>query len=367
MYANCAAARTRSTPPACSTLRRKTTCPKPPDRITPDLILDDEVFKPILQSLYSVHGSPYRFGVLPAEILGTVYERFLGKVIRLTPRGKAKVESKAEILKARGVYYTPAYIVDYIVEHTVAADRVPKPCRAFRRHERAASPRPRYGLWRRLFPFGVYRYLLDYCLKWYVDHKPETHRKAVCKEPRNGPWRLTIEEKKRILRAHVFGVDIDPRAVEVTKLSLLLKMLEGENDETMDQQSRLFHERALGNLADNVRCGNSLIGPDYGSDQLTFGPDDLKRINAFDWAQGFPDAPSAADSTDHRKSTVSARVGLQAMDGRDRSNAAGKKVSGPANGPLVLLRSPRPETPQTGRNTSFIVNAYWTAGTGRRN
>jgi hypothetical protein len=44
---------------------------------------------------------------------------------------------------------------------------------------------------------------------------------------------LTVAEKKRILTAHIFGVDIDRQAVEVTKLSLLLKVLEGENDESL--------------------------------------------------------------------------------------------------------------------------------------
>ena len=53
-----------------------------PDRISPKLTVDDKVFKPILQSLYFEHGSPYRFRVLPVENLGTIYERFLGKVIR---------------------------------------------------------------------------------------------------------------------------------------------------------------------------------------------------------------------------------------------------------------------------------------------
>jgi len=46
-----------------------------PDRITPKLAVDDKVFKPILESLYFKHGSPYHFGVLAVEILGTVYER----------------------------------------------------------------------------------------------------------------------------------------------------------------------------------------------------------------------------------------------------------------------------------------------------
>ena len=90
-----------------------------PDTLTPRLAVDDNALKPILQSLYFEHGSPYNFGVLPVEILGTVYERFLGKVIRLTAGHQAKVEEKPEVRKAGGVYYTPAYIVNYIVNNTI--------------------------------------------------------------------------------------------------------------------------------------------------------------------------------------------------------------------------------------------------------
>ncbi len=90
-----------------------------PDQITPKLKVDDKVFRPILQRLYFAHGSPYHFGVMPVEILGTVYERFLGKVIRLTAGGQAKVEEKPEVRKAGGIFYTPGYIVDSIVQGTV--------------------------------------------------------------------------------------------------------------------------------------------------------------------------------------------------------------------------------------------------------
>ena len=67
--------------------------------------------------------------MLPADILGQVYEQFLGKVIRLTAGGQAKVEDKPEVKKAGGVYYTPTYIVDYIVKQTVGKlleDKTPK-------------------------------------------------------------------------------------------------------------------------------------------------------------------------------------------------------------------------------------------------
>src|SRR5205085_7122667 len=56
---------------------------------------------------------------LKVEILGQVYEQFLGKVIRLTAGHHAVVDEKPEVKKAGGVYYTPAYIVNYIVQNTV--------------------------------------------------------------------------------------------------------------------------------------------------------------------------------------------------------------------------------------------------------
>jgi len=267
---------------------------EPPDRITPKLAVDDKAFKPIIQSLYFEHGSPYHFGVLPVEILGTVYERFLGKVIRLTAGHQAKVEEKPEVRKAGGVYYTPAYIVDYIVKQTVgkqiegkrpaqlAGGKTLPPLRVLDMACGSGS-----------FLLGAYQCLLDHALKWYTDHKPGGHKKAVYQDPRTGAWRLTIEEKKRILTTHIFGVDIDPLAVEVSKLSLLLKALEGENDATLTHQMKLFHERALPNLSNNIKCGNSLIGPDYFTEALSLEPDELKRVNAFDWKAAFPDSMKA--------------------------------------------------------------------------
>jgi len=89
-----------------------------PDALTPALKIDDKVLKPILRKLY-YPDSPYVFKLIPADILGQVYEQFLGKVIRLTDGHVAKVEEKPEVKKAGGVYYTPTYIVEYIVKQTV--------------------------------------------------------------------------------------------------------------------------------------------------------------------------------------------------------------------------------------------------------
>src|SRR6185437_11633082 len=77
-----------------------------------------------------------------------------------------------------------------------------------------------------------------------------------------GHWALTIAERKRILLDNIHGVDIDYQAVEVTKLSLLLKVLEGETMESVGGLWTLFRERALPDLGRNIQCGNSLIGTD---------------------------------------------------------------------------------------------------------
>ncbi|MBW7863494.1 MAG: Eco57I restriction-modification methylase domain-containing protein [Candidatus Hydrogenedentes bacterium] len=267
---------------------------EPPDNVTSRIAVDDKVFRPILQSLYFAHGSPYHFGVLPVEILGTVYERFLGRVIRLTAGHQAKVEEKPEVRKAGGVYYTPAFIVDYVVRNTVGAQIAGKsPAQLAGAKGNAPFRVLDMACGSGSFLLGAYQCLLDHCLKWHMEHKPESSPKAVHRDPRTGQWRLTIEEKKRILTTHIFGVDIDLQAVEVSKLSLLLKALEGEDDASLSMQMMLFHERALPNLAGNIQCGNSLIGPAYFTGDLLPDDGEIRRVNPFDWETAFPDAMKA--------------------------------------------------------------------------
>jgi type I restriction-modification system DNA methylase subunit/predicted type IV restriction endonuclease len=441
--------------------------PGQPDELTPDLKIDDKVLKDIIKGLYYPE-SPYEFSVLPVDILGHVYERFLGKVIRLTAGGRAKVEEKPEVRKAGGVYYTPKYIVDYIVQNTVGRLLWGYPAKSdgtclgcglsvvgsrlsgvgglgsgagegplnqktstYRKGEKnekedsdiqgsrgvagvdessgdnvqgnegvsaggtvrtgesiaesgridtckycgrtqpsnkkrvssvsldrsglaggagdisssgdatgipdtgsdegnlgttadsrqttqrpdkssqvtiAGIPDPRppkpvpnltpkqAAELRILDPacgsgsflIGAYEYLLDWHRDWYVDNDPAKYTKQIY-QGAGGQWYLTTAEKKKILLNNIYGVDIDPQAVEVTKLNLLLKALEGENEQTLESQLRMFRERALPDLRGNIKCGNSLIGPDfYDSTQLDLLDDEERyRINAFDWEREF--------------------------------------------------------------------------------
>jgi len=254
-----------------------------PDELTLGLAVDDKVLKDIIVGLYYPE-SPYEFSVLPADILGQVYEQFLGKIIRLTPGHRAVVEDKPEVKKAGGVYYTPTYIVDYIVEQTVGnllEGKTPKQAADLRILDPACGSGS--------FLLGAYQKLLDWHRDWYEKDGRKKHKKELYQGP-GGVWRLTSADKKRILLNNIFGVDIDSQAVEVTKLSLLLKVLEGESAETIQASLRLFHERALPDLGNNIKCGNSLIGSDfYHGKQFDLLDDEERyRINVFDWDAEFP-------------------------------------------------------------------------------
>ena len=256
---------------------------EPPDDLTPELGIDDAVLKRIIRRLY-YPDSPYEFSVLPADILGQVYEQFLGKVIRLTEGHQAKIEDKPEVKKAGGVYYTPTYIVDYIVKNTVGKlleNKMPKQAAKLRILDPACGSGS--------FLIGAYQYLLDWHRDWYSDNDPKkwaTGKKPAIYQGSGGVWKLTTTERKRILLQNIYGVDIDSQAVEVTKLSLLLKVLEGESEQTLATQLRFYHERALPDLGCNIKCGNSLIGPDfYDQQEMDFLDEEERyRINVFDWS-----------------------------------------------------------------------------------
>ncbi len=258
-----------------------------PDTLTPALDVDDKTLKGIIKALYYPQ-SPYEFTMVSADILGSVYERFLGKVITLTAGHHAKIEEKPEVRKAGGVYYTPTYIVDYIVKNTVGKLLE---CKTPKEAAKITVLDPACGSGS--FLIGAYQFLLDWYHTQYTNGDPAslaTGKKPVLRPGRTGGWALTIAERKRILLDHIHGVDLDGQAVEVTKLNLLLKCLEGETSQTLGFEQRLFRERALPDLGRNILCGNSLIDHDVRSlpSFADLAISDRDRVNAFSYEHEFP-------------------------------------------------------------------------------
>lgn len=252
------------------------------DKVSGSIEIDNKIIKSIISDLY-YPVSPYEFSVISVEILGSAYEQFLGKTISLSKSGRAVIEEKPEVRKAGGVYYTPQYIVDYIVKHTVGKlidGKAPKDINKIKIVDPACGSGS--------FLIGAYQYLLQYHKDYYTNNgKPSKGSKD---NPLTLEGNLTTAEKKRILLNNIFGVDLDANAVEVTKLSLLLKCMEGETEASIATQLKLFHERVLPTMDNNIKDGNSLIDIDFYSSEIDFGEE--KKVKPFNWKKAFPEVLS---------------------------------------------------------------------------
>jgi hypothetical protein len=302
--------------------------------LSEEIQIDSEILARIIKRLYPPK-SPYRFDVIGVELLGSIYERYLGKTIRLTPK-QVKVEEKPEVRKAGGVYYTPKYIVDYIVKNTVGKiieGKSPKQIEKIRILDPACGSGS--------FLIGAFQYLIDYHTQWYLEHPEQEVRHAhpsldFMREVRTDPdgsKRLSVYRKAKILRNNLFGVDIDPQAVEITMMSLYLKALEGEQSQLPPKQ------HLLPELKYNIMCGNSLIGPDIYDQGLLFDDEERDRINAFDWNFVPPVAAVYDRRVYDRRDAVAAvydrRQGPALIERRYRKGAPSAPTAPPSIGQVM--------------------------------
>lgn len=243
--------------------------------------ISDTVLSGIFDELYYPQ-SPYTFSVVETEVLGEIYEQFLGEVITVKD-GSVEIVSKPEVRESGGVVPTPAFVADSIVEETLGPalyGKGPKELLGFTVADICCGSG--------IFLLSAYDFLLGHFLDWYVNNGPELYSGTAIYEFAEDRWALTFEEKRRILLQYVRGVDVDPNAVEVAQFSLLLKLIEDESEDALVDYIASKKKPVLPSLSDIIRCGNSLVSPREW--RKVFG--DLEgeirdKINPFDWDKEF--------------------------------------------------------------------------------
>ena len=168
---------------------------------------------------HRVDQTPYNFAAISADVLGTIYEQYL-----------TLAQAERERRRQQGIYYTPRFVVSYIVRNTVV-----KALEAAR--ERGGSAAARQI--RVLDPAcGSGSFLIaafDVLDEWLRENDPLLRDDSAAR-------------KQHILRENLYGVDKDPQAVAVTRLNLWLR--------AVDQRAKLPE-------IPNIRHGDSLIDEEF--------------------------------------------------------------------------------------------------------
>lgn len=198
------------------------------------------------------------FGSLPLSFLGGVYEQQLDRpelssADDTESRGRA---SRPQTRHHRGVYYTPGYIVDAILERTLApllAGATPARVLALRIFDPACGAG--------VFLLAAFAYLIDWHLRYYAQNESAQappYRDAY--RDADGVLRLRFAKRRQILRRCLHGRDLDPRAVELAQMSLLLRLRQGEASERQQSRGTKLGARfALPLLTVNLQCGDTLL------------------------------------------------------------------------------------------------------------
>lgn len=303
--------------------------------------------------------SPYDFSIIPVEILGRVYEQCLGQSLQLSDETGVTLQSTTKVKRAGGVYYTPTYVVRWMVEQTIGRLLKGKSIE-FARNVKVLDPACGCGC----FLIGAYQYLLDWHRDWLLSHVPSDWPDSI--EWIHGEWRLTRSKRQEILLNNLYGVDLDRQAVQIARRSLLLKLMDGDSRDPQQHQCTEIAEE-LPNLKDTIQCGNSLIEPD----DCVVGGGESDKWNAdtntlaFDWQRQFPKVfleggfDVVIGNPPYRR-----EKDFKHLLDEIAQTRLGKRYRTPRMDLWYYFVHRGLEVLRPGGVLSFITNAYWTAGQG---
>lgn len=230
-----------------------------------ELVIDDEVLEKIIYGLFKTADNTvhYDFSAIDADVLGNIYEQYLGHILKKTAKRATLTEGKA-YRKEQGIYYTPTYVVDYIVKNTIG--ELAKDKKFDLKNIKVLDPACGSGS----FLMKAFDYLVT------LDKK-KNGEIAQTKLDLTGAS-VSYGRRVEILKENIFGVDLDTKAVEIAPLNLLLK--------TAEKKHR------LPTLQENIKVGNSLIDdPSVAGDRAFKWEDEFKDVmknGGFDIVIGNP-------------------------------------------------------------------------------
>lgn len=250
-----------------------------------NITVSDDILLEIFRDLYYPNNS-YEFSVVDPFIIGQIYELFLDEKLKIEECNTVTVVQKPEAIDSQGAVNTPKNITDIIIEQTLTRIFEGKTLSEVQ-GVRIADICCGSGN----FLLSAYEYVINHNIDWLIQNERDKALQdgRLIIVPGTDIYRLSFAKRREILLRNIWGVDIDPLAVEVTKFSLFLKLLEDTSLEEINYYVDTFQERVLPRLDNNIKNGNSLVNTFY----TQYDPDifeidgALERIRMFDWDTEF--------------------------------------------------------------------------------
>jgi len=243
--------------------------------------LNSEILIGIFNELYYPQ-SPYDFSVVDPTILSQIYERYLGSKIAIVNERQISIVEEPEVAASSGVVPTPKLIVQSIVKETLTPLFEGKSLDQMQQLKLADI-----CCGSGTFLISIYDFIFEKITLEFV--AAGVNDSEIINQVFDGSYHLTLKAKHQILTSNIFGVDINPYAVEVSKFSLLLKLLEGENSGSIENYLAKHKQKVLPSLDDNIKCGNSLVDDSY----FQFNPEAIDsnellfKLKPFNWREEF--------------------------------------------------------------------------------
>ena len=246
-----------------------------------NLVISNKVFTKLLTYLY--YPSPYCFDVIPLKSISDIYDIFLGYHLIEDTKGNLSNSLKSEFKKSNGAVTTPMQLVTDTITATLCKNRLNSMTVNDILSITMLDPACGSGV----FLAGMYDYLEGAVIS-KIKEDPSSFSQEYYKIIDGEPV-LNINGKKHLVSSCLFGIDINQESVEVAKLSLSLKIIDGYNMQSYDQVG-LYGSRILNGVGENIKCGNTLVSSDVMAHypHLIDNPDELEATNIFDWEEAFP-------------------------------------------------------------------------------
>lgn len=215
------------------------------DKKFDQIILSNELFESFINKLYYPH--PYKFDVIPTKVIAKIYEEFLAYSL-CVKNGVVMAELKEDYVKTNGAVSTQAFIADAICRETISKSR-------YSNYQDVLSTKvldPCCGSG--VFLLAAYETFAEVIMEL----TPVNNQWCVVKD---GKKYLTIVAKQEIMKHCLFGIDCDPTAVEVAKMSLALKVVDDTNELYLNEIGA-FGDRILRDIHNNIKIGNTLVDTD---------------------------------------------------------------------------------------------------------